>query len=252
MTRIKYAVETLLCNGAIGRLVSALTGDWVRSPAIPRNVPRVNVFAPKSIVPYQVRASLFWGFHEAQERRFVRSYLPADTDVIELGAGLGAVSALISQQIGADRRLISVEANPKLVALIQKTVSESGAQNFSVVNAAIDYSGARKTALDISDDVVSSQIGKRARGKRLEVPTIRLDEILRRFSVGEYALVCDIEGAEWDMFSHDSSSLDRCRLMIIEAHSAGDPTLGVSRFAGNMFRLLASRGAVSVYQRVSP
>src|SRR4051812_45383584 len=99
LTRLKAIVEWLACRSAIGWTVSRMHGDWISSPSVPRGVPSVRVNVPRSVVSDATRASLFWGFHEAQEVRYVERFLPDDLDVVELGASLGVVTSHIARKL---------------------------------------------------------------------------------------------------------------------------------------------------------
>ena len=208
----------------------------------------MTVRAPRQVVSDTSRASLFWGFHEAQEIRFVHSHLPANSDVVELGASLGVVSAHIARKLESGRRLICVEANPQLAASLRQTVLHNapGAE-VEVIQAAIDYSGNDAVPFSITSDVLTSHIAEDG-AQAVHVPAITLAEVLNRHHIGRLSLVCDIEGAEAQLLAQDSAALKGCETMIIELHATREASVNElkSRLAGLGFITRAERGPVLV------
>jgi Methyltransferase FkbM domain len=50
------------------------------------------------------------------------------------------------------------------------------------------------------------------------VPATTLRQVMVDLDVGNFDLVCDIEGAELDLIRNDADILSRCRLAIVEIH----------------------------------
>ena len=73
--------------------------------------------------------------------------------------------------------------------------------------------------------------------------------------INEYVLICDIEGAEAGLLINDKSSLEKCKLMIIELHETkyGGKTVTISdmiMLAKNAnFRLIDSHAHVFVFKK---
>lgn len=247
---IKRASEWILCRSIAGIALSRFLGDWITSPAVPRGFPPVRVLAPRAHVSDATRASLFWGFHEAQEIRYVRAYLTAGLPVVELGTSLGVVAAHIAQLLNGLNKLVCVEANPPLLALARETVlaNSSNAEMVSL-SAAVDYSGARSSSFSVSDDLISSRLA--TGNNTVQVPTITLSAVLAESGVEDYALVCDVEGAELQILENDIESLARCRMMIIELHATARASVAdmAARIEGAGFNLTAQHGAVFVFSR---
>jgi hypothetical protein len=88
------------------------------------------------------------------------------------------------------------------------------------------------------------------------VPAYSLSEILDHYHIGDYSLVCDIEGAEAGFINGDDRSLDRCMQMIIELHETtwAGQHVSVAEMKADIlerhhFRLEAQHGAVFVFSR---
>lgn len=58
-------------------------------------------------------------------------------------------------------------------------------------------------------------------GHIITVPTVTLEKLLSSYNVhGDYCLVCDIEGSEFELFENEPEVLKRCVLAIVEFHPA--------------------------------
>lgn len=248
--RLKAYAEWLACRSWIGTLISRLHGDWIRSPSVPRGFRAVHVCAPRGSVSDATRASLFWGFHEAQEIRYIERYVAPNLDVIELGASLGVVSAHIAKRLGRNQHLTCVEANPGLVALISKTIERNAPNaNVEIVTSAIGY-GADTVRFDVSEDVITSHVSQGGIAS-IEVPAIRLSAVVGS-NAREFCLVCDIEGSESQILDQDAASLRGSRLMIMELHAS--PARSVEQMVQQIkhlgFRRRDNHGAVYVFDRL--
>lgn len=80
-----------------------------------------------------------------EAKRIGKILRPADV-VLEIGAGIGFVTALILKNPAVER-VISFEANPLLVPMIQRTLADNGvgSQRFELHNAIL---GAEDNRLD--------------------------------------------------------------------------------------------------------
>ncbi len=243
-SRAKVQLARQLCRPFVGRLVGSLAKDL-----IPSRGTIIDTSSPY-VLP-EVKARLFWRLYESSEIRFIQRYLPANLDVIELGSSLGAVSAQIARRLAPGRRLICVEANPGLRGLASRNVHLNVPQ--AVVNAleaAIAY-GTETVRFEIGRTSTDSRVGSAG----VEVPAIRLGQVLEHTGIGEYALVSDIEGAEAGIIVNDAAALGRCRFIVAELHATvNDGTvLSVDELLARLlslgFILVARHGPVIVARR---
>ena len=229
----RTAAARILLSRPAAAAIDAATG---KRPASSGGL-RVDLRHPH--VTPRTRAAVQWRRYERDEIRLIRRWLPSDTDVVELGAGLGVTGAHILDRIDPNRRLVAVELDPASVDVLNTTLADPRAE---VVNAAIDYSGI-EVAADISSSVLHSRVGA---GSGPRVTGLTLAGLLDTRRIGEYALVCDIEGAEADLAVHDAAALDRCRLIIVETHGYHDQTLTregtLAALTGLGFTVAASEG----------
>lgn len=213
----KARVAAAMSCSAVGRVLALLLRD-----RIPNRGCVIDTRNP--VVVPSIKASLFWGFYESPEIRFVQRYLRGDLDVIELGSSIGVVSAHIARKLNPDRQLICVEPNPYLLDQIRSNLALNAPNaRYRIVHGAIDYSPGRQGGVEL-------EIGARNLGSRVAslagdarptttVPAVTLSAILAANDIESYALVADIEGAEAALLEHEEAALARCRQLIIELHA---------------------------------
>jgi FkbM family methyltransferase len=213
MLLIKKVLASILCYPLVGLLVGLILRN-----KIPHKGSRIEV--PLNGDP-RVSAMLFWGIYESSEIRFVRRYLGDDLDVIELGSSLGVVSCEITKKLAGKKKLVCVEANEQIFQILRKNVLYNApVQEVSFIHGAIDYSGKEVIDFVIGDSNLSSHTdsGAMTTLKKINVPAVTLSALLESEGIDEYALVCDIEGAEAALFAQDRQAFVHCKRMIIELH----------------------------------
>ncbi|MGB8852064.1 MAG: FkbM family methyltransferase [Pirellulales bacterium] len=216
---LRPAALAVLCNPAFGSLLAWLSRDKINLQGLLFDT------SSKVISPY-VKALIFWGLYEFREINAVRRFMRRDLDVIELGGSVGAVTAHIGTVLQHDRRLVTVEANPLLADQLKHAVLLHAPHcRLSVVSKAVDYGNSLNgpVSFSIKSDTTVSQIaelGNRVRSESatLQVPTTTLHELVCNFSIDDYVLVADIEGAEIPMLFSEAAALARCQQIIIELH----------------------------------
>lgn len=178
-----------------------------------------------SEIDNNTRASIFWGFYENAERRAIAERMLTNLPVIELGASIGFLSVLIAKRVQCKSQ-IAVEANPRLIPVLKCTFAENDCAHVQIVPKAIDYSGLTTVPFSVSFNSVSSHVGMSNEKNYKEVQnveTITLGQIIEQFGIEkEYVLVCDIEGAEYELImgeGEDSKASQNCVQMIAELHS---------------------------------
>jgi protein-L-isoaspartate O-methyltransferase len=68
----------------------------------------------RSIITDRILYSIIRGKYESTESRAVKAYIRGDDRILELGGGLGLISALASKIVESGI-VVSVEANPRMV-----------------------------------------------------------------------------------------------------------------------------------------
>lgn len=116
MDSLTVATTRLLCRPEIGRALNFLFQDQLPTRGI-------IAFTRSAAVSDSTRAEVFFGIHERQLRRMVERYFRGDLDTVEIGAGIGVISARLGQRLSSARRLVCVEADPELAPLIEQNVA---------------------------------------------------------------------------------------------------------------------------------
>ncbi|MCR9274386.1 MULTISPECIES: FkbM family methyltransferase [Mameliella] len=138
--------------------------------------------------------------------------------VLELGAGLGVVSAVIARN-AAPAAVLSFEANPALVPHIRALHALNGLEDRIELRNQILMCGPdrpeTRTFYLRNSFLGSSLVDADNRQTRpVEVPTAALDEVLREFRPD--VLIMDIEGGELEFLEH--ARLHGIRAVVIEFH----------------------------------
>lgn len=156
--------------------------------------------------------------HEAAEYRMVNQFLTLGTNVLELGGSMGIISATIRHAIGPKAFHLIVEANSELIEICRSNAS-IGAQpgTVDVLNAAVDYSGEAMVRFCSSSDALGGHLAAPGEQGRF-VPATTLHQLAAQMPPGKFALVCDIEGAEFDLFVNEASCLQSITVIILETH----------------------------------
>jgi len=214
-TGLRTPLYLFLSRGAFGRIAGLVYRNRIPYRGL-------RILTHNRLVTPVVKALLCWGFYEEDEASFVARSLAPNLDVVELGASLGVVSCLVARKLDADRRVVSVEALPELLALARANAEENGLDSrIRFVQGAISYGSGDLVAFEADDMSLCGRLAAESAvrdARRVEVPAKTLGVLLNESRIGDYALVCDIEGAEAGIIEEDAAALERCRQIIIELH----------------------------------
>lgn len=245
MSAWKETTARVVSHPVLGRLAAALLRD-----SIPFYGARILTSSPA--VDDRVKARLVVRLYERAELSFVRTHLRHDLDVVELGCSIGVVGSVVLRQLRQGRRLIGVEADPRLQQVAETNFERNtlGA-DWVLERAAVSYTHNEVQMFAQARDSTGGQLAGPGVGD-VRVECVTLSEILRRNNVIDYCLIADIEGAEAEMILQEAAALGACRQMIIELHDT--PAMSIGEMRGELlhthgFRLVAERGPVLVLER---
>lgn len=203
-------------------------------------------------------AMLFWEIYESAEVRFVERYIDASLDVIELGSSIGGVSCVIASRLAGSRSLSCVEANIEVIATLRRNLSRNmPKKNFNVIHGAISYGASGTVNFTAGPSTLTAGLYREptVTERSISVPRVTLADVIRQSGLRNYALVCDIEGAEVELIICDPSALAGCRRLIIELHAVSyadrvyEPIDIISLIqASTNLRLIEVYGAVAVFR----
>lgn len=135
--------------------------------------------------------------YEAKEAQYIRAYLPAGVEVLELGASLGIGSSVIPGRRPA--RLVSYEAVGPLADVARQVVAHNHpAAPWGLIHCAVAAESAKAP---------------------VRVPAVSLAGAIARYRMPVTAwLVMDIEGMEWELARHQAAALRHFDGIIVECH----------------------------------
>jgi FkbM family methyltransferase len=177
-----------------------------------------------------IARQIYFGEYESKEVDIVEQKLEATDIVVEVGAGLGYLSAFCAKKIGGDR-VHTFEANPALMPLIHSTHQRNGIAP-AVHNALLAKGDGECTFYVEPDFWASSATVGSDQAQTITVPQRDLNAELMRLA--PTFLIIDIEGGETEFFSY--ADLAGVKKICLETHPG---ILGNDGVSAVFLRLLA-------------
>lgn len=178
-----------------------------------------------------VRQAIEDGVFEAREARALHELVQPGDRVLELGAGTGFISALLSR-LPEVEAIFAVEANPDLMGYMQNLHDVNGCDRVNRVHAVLSDQMTGQVAFYHRPDFWMGSLLDHPNPytHHSMVPVQGLSDFLasQRISM----IVCDIEGAECDLFT--DADLSGVRLVQVEVHDHVTGLGGVRRLIRSM------------------
>jgi FkbM family methyltransferase len=189
------------------------------------------------LIVQAIQKKIFFGDYEEMESDIVEKRLAPDDIVMEVGAGIGYLSALCAKRIGSER-VNAYEANPAMMDVIALT-HEKNRVSPRVANVMMGH-GNGVCTLHVEEEFwASSTVAGSANSKKVEIPQIDLNEEFDK--IRPTFLIIDIEGGEIDFFKY--AKLDGLRKICIETH----PGMISNQDINDMFVKLIAKGFLIDY-----
>lgn len=213
-------------NGRTARRIRKLIRPFYK-PAYADNF-GVKLPLDHALITPEIGKEIYFGNYERKEATIVSRRLePADV-VMEVGAGIGFLSALCARKIGSDR-VHAYDANPELAELVARTYALNGVH--PSFRTAILGEGSGTARFYIDDEFWASSAQSSGRSSReIEVERIDLNGEIKR--IRPTFLIVDIEGGEADFFA--AADLTGVRKICVETHAHVLGNDGVSRMLGRL------------------
>lgn len=213
---------------------------------------RVPIDGPQVIRP--IKDELFANRYEAPEIDALEHVLQPGDRMLEVGVGIGVVSALAAFRV-PDARIEAYEANPDLMAPIRRLHEMNGITSIRLENAILEQApDAPSRPFHIHWSFAESSLIPTAGSVRsVEVPTEDFTSKLNGFQPD--VLVVDIEGGEADLLT--GADLSKIRALVLELHPAvlSDDQINAIRATCDQAGLTRRRdleaGQVTVYERTA-
>lgn len=155
------------------------------------------------------------GSYENEESRLIPAIIQEGERILEIGSGLGYVSAL-AMKTGKVQSLIGFEANPLLIPLIQKTWEINDCVGICSNLIVTNTSSGGVVDFYIRKDFWASSLSTEPYGYEniIEIKTVNFQELIDQFK--PTMIICDIEGGEDFIF--EGVRLEGVNKVFMEIH----------------------------------
>lgn len=153
--------------------------------------------------------------------QFLRAELTLGNVFIDIGAHVGYFTLLAAKHVGQDGKVLAMEPNPTVAALLRQNLARSELRNVIVEEVACsDSDSAPKLILYIPSDynVAKASLSERnaGPGTRVEVESKLVDQLVVKHSLPRVDLIkIDVEGAELAVFRGMKETLARFRPSVV-------------------------------------
>lgn len=202
--------------------VDAKEGQPFPEPNDARSAYRFKLNSITLEVPYAALTQAIWhaiqhGYYEGSERDALKYAIRPGDGIVEIGGGLGYISALVSRNFQASR-ITTVEADEMLIPIIHRTHALNGI-DATVYHAAATELGQPVTFYRQSAFWASSTVPLPG-SKSVTVPGIALQRLIDEGNPD--VLIADVEGAEKSLFRNLKRR--QLRHVVVEVHK---PNIGI-------------------------
>lgn len=173
-------------------------------------------FPLRNLPDMPMKLALLDGWYEAPEREAIRKYVHSDWSVVELGACIGVVSCITNKLLDNPKAHVVVEINPLVIPHLEANRETNGC-SFRIVNSALCYD-AQEVPFRAHLDFWANFMHQSGDHPETTVPATQLKVILDEEEFEEFALICDIEGQEFELVLHEEEALRKASLIIMEVH----------------------------------
>jgi FkbM family methyltransferase len=189
---------------------------------------------PDKILTPTIQKALSGEKYDHLKVRQIGGFLKEGDRLMELGAGIGFISAFASSKIKPDTCVL-IEANPELISVIKKTHELNGS-NPIIINAvalsssSVSWNQVNATTNEIPFYVIRNFWGSSLTAKSeavsvVHVPVLSLNDLIREHR--PTVLICDIEGGELDVF--ENVDLHGVRTVFLDVHESIIGQKGIHR-----------------------
>ncbi|SDU30858.1 FkbM family methyltransferase [Stappia sp. ES.058] len=198
------------------------------------------------------------GRYEASELAIASRFVRESDRVLELGAGVGFISAGVMRNVGP-AYYAAVEADARLIPHIRETHDRNAVHGVEVINAAFtsdpETLAAGAVAFTLHREFWRSGIGQTQPGsaETVSVPARDVSRFLDEKDIT--VLIADIEGAELELLRHmDTAGLEK---IVLELHPQRIGKAGVLEIfqilcaSGFAYNTALSEGSVVCFEAVT-
>ncbi len=174
-------------------------------------------FPLRDVPNTSMKLNLLRGSYEVPERSAARRYVRPEWPVVELGGCIGVVACVTNKFLSQPKRHVVVEANPLVIGQLEANRALNECR-FSIVNRALAYDS-NFIRLMPSPDFWGTSLHESGDSRpSVDVPTTQLKKIIQDAEFETFALICDIEGQEYELVRNELDTLRRAQVIIMELH----------------------------------
>jgi len=166
-------------------------------------------------IPPALRRFFYLGSYEGDEVDILKRVLRPSDVVMEVGAGIGFLSAYCADVVGSGK-VYAYEANPNLINKIKQTYCLNNVQP-EVSNVLLTDNSVGATTFYIEPSFWSSSTHRRSEAaEAIDVPNVDINQEINR--VNPSFLIVDIEGGEAEFIEQINFNDNMIQTVIIELH----------------------------------
>lgn len=162
--------------------------------------------------PAELVTAIYHRAYEAREAAVLRATLRPNDRYLEIGAGIGVISTMACQVVGAEH-VTSFEANPELVKAARHTLARNGFHTPAIEHAVLGETDEPRSFY-VLDKFWESSLLPTPGAREITVPARSWDAELQRLRPSY--LMIDAEGGEADLL--DRTLPDSVRAVCVEMH----------------------------------
>lgn len=174
-------------------------------------------FELRHVPDTSMKLELLTGRYELPERNAACRYIRKEWPVVELGGCIGVVSCIANKLLENPRAHVVLEANPLVIPHLESN-RDANSCSFKIINRALAYDSSTVTFNPLLDFWGNSLDNGAGHEPPVTVPATQLRQILQEEQFEKYALICDIEGQEYELVMQEADALRNAELIIMEVH----------------------------------
>lgn len=163
-----------------------------------------------------MKLELLSGGYELPERVAARRYIKPDWGVVELGGCIGVVACITNKLLSDPKAHVVLELNPNAIPHLESN-RETNHCSFKILHKALAYDS-EKVSFVPDPDYWMNFLHNESSRPAVTVGTTQLKAVLEQERFEKFAVICDIEGQEYELVMHEAESLRRAELIIMEVH----------------------------------
>jgi FkbM family methyltransferase len=163
-----------------------------------------------------MKLELLSGRYEKPEREAVLHYLQPEWSVVELGGCIGVVSCITNKLLENPASHLVLEVNPLVLPFLKSNRDANGCV-FEIMAKALAYDTETVTFQPLPDFWGNSLYHDGGQPP-VTVETTTLKSLLQERQFGKFALICDIEGQEFELISREPETISKAELIVLEVH----------------------------------